>query len=125
LFYLEDSARGDMRSRLCEQVWLEADLFGIGDEGLIYAVVEEAYGEGGSNAEKLLGPGRAGEQLLLRELRWERVCTGQVWYVADARLEVVRVGELVVGAGAAVMRAVQLKIVEDGLVEPGAVVCGG
>jgi hypothetical protein len=119
--FLSSQTPGDARSRLCEQVWLEPAIFDLPDGGMLYALAEEDYPGLGSAHSEPQRPGLRGEQLLLREVNWNWISAGTMLQIADARLKVIEIGRM--GGPAGDVRCLKLQIVEEGLVEPGAIVC--
>lgn len=126
------------RSRVCEQVWLDGELFNQADAHIVYATTEEDYrqlastGLNGARANPASLFGRFGEQLVLREVRQSAFIPGAQFKVADVLLECAGSSTCSVkdtpGSAtrdqAIIMTIYAFRIIEPGLVEPGAAITG-
>jgi len=116
------------RSRLCEQVWLDGDLFDQSANDALYATAEEDWRLLTASVESGMphlrtatvpGPGALGEQLLLRNLNCPALSAGLQFTMADARLRLLRVLPLQLPSGKNFC-IYEFQLLDPGLVEPGA-----
>lgn len=103
------------RSRVCEVVWLDAELFGAMEPVELVGVSEESYASLGARLGQTVEPGFIGEQLVFRELDFEALRLGDKLKIGDAVVQVSSVDE----------NSVRLLLLEEGLVEPGSPVVRG
>ncbi len=97
------------RSRVCEIVWLDAELFGGADPLELVAVTEESYTHLSDKLGQEVAPGLLGENLVLREMNFALLSLGDKFSIGDAKVQVVSVDE----------NTVRFLLLEEGLVEPG------
>lgn len=112
------------RSRLCEHVWLDEDLFEVTPAHSLFATSEEAYQAaataGTADRATALFPGCLGEQFLLRDVDlalFSQISPPARMRLADCELEFRGIHQGFVGG---VFPIFEFRLLEGGLAEPGA-----
>lgn len=108
------------RSRLCEQVWLDHDLFDLRPHENLFATLEGAYQGLQWASGAAVCPGACGEQLLLRDVNFQRLAALSLpvrLSMADCLLELCAIHQAL---AAAFFPILELRLLEAGLTEPSA-----